>query len=232
MRVARRRTGYETKFLLCLLAAMVLTLVAGGPCCGSTPPPCAESAKTPQQKRAVKGAGKGELLYVTLSGNHWSGWAKNSPHRGKFLPDNKAPLMPRKISMVKVVNDKGIVSGRHVLPVYSGDLVVAGLMKKLGEAGYTVQVVRKLPAKGLGLDVSLISAQLEQSSWLFGWKGRCEMRVRLEMRQNGQSLESHVYAATGTGSSWNGQQLLSGLMAKAACDITSKAMADITPPPK
>lgn len=209
--------------MLCLFAATALALGAGGACFGSPPP--LGAGQLP-----LKDAGKTEPLYVTLSGNHLSGWAdaKNSHHRGKYRPGGKAFLMPQKITMVKVVNDRGVVAERHVLPLSAGDLIVAGLMKRLGEAGYTVQVVRKLPEKGLGLDISLVSTQLEQRPWLLGWKGRCEMRVRLEVWQNGRSLAAHVFATTRADSSYTAQRLLSGLLTQAASDITSQAMADMT----
>lgn len=202
---------------------------------GASPELCTEAAKAPpQHQSAVKPPPSSEVVFLTLSGNHWDEWSrmKNSRHRGKYSPENtprKRLAIPQKISIVRVVNDKGLSTGKYVMPVYAGDLIIDSLKRQLSEAGYTVKVVPKLPANAQkGFVISLVSTQMLQTPGLLSLEGSCDLRIRLDRWRKGIKVGSREYASTISGSSFTEQDLLlRELLSKAACDITSKTLIDV-----
>jgi len=125
--------------------AMLLTL-----CVGTFAGCATVDKKAIVQNKSVDNAASGRgVVFLTMDGNEW-----NDPHRRKPLPlssfntmSRKKLIIPQKITLVKVKTDKGVTAGNFVMPVYSGDLIISGLKKALIAAGYTVILVRKLPAK-------------------------------------------------------------------------------------
>ena len=157
---------------------------------------------------------------------------KNWPHRGKYSPENtpkKRLAIPQKITIVRVVDDKGVSTGKYVLPVYAGDLIIASLKRQLSDAGFTVKVVSRLPDKAQkGFDISLVSTQMLQTPGLLSLEGSCNLRIRLDRWRKGIKVGSREYASAVSGSSFTGQDLLlRELLAKAVRDITSKALAEV-----
>ena len=137
--------------------------------------------------------------------------------------------MPRRISLVKVENDRGRVVRNHPVPISSGELVIEALQRELARAGYRVKVVRRLPKHAeLGVDVAAVSADLRRKSRLLGQTGSCDLRVGLELWQGGVKRQSHQYTSVVSGSSAAERGLLvQGLMSQAAQDLTEQAVDHI-----
>lgn len=170
-----------------------------------------------------------------ISGNRWNppGEPASSLHaqrssRLKPLPDDHMAA-PQKITMVKVISDSGTPVGRSVVPVDSGDLIVRNLRKGLKAQGYTVISVRKLPESAEnGIDISWISAGLEQNSGLLTLAGECDLRIRVDLWRHGAKLVSHDYATTASDYSITDQnQLLVNLLEKATENIVEQAVPNI-----
>jgi hypothetical protein len=119
-------------------------------------------------------------------------------------------------------NDTGRTIGKIVKPVYSGDILIGALKQELSAAGYTVRFVQKLPKNVTnGIDISRISAELEQTSGLLALDGTCNLQINVDMWQSGTKVSTHHYASIVSDYSVMAQdQLLFNLMTKATQDIT------------
>lgn len=190
-----------------------------------------------QHQPVAKKAGRSGVVYLTMNGNRWNEIQdmRSSPHRGKYSPEKtprKRTVVPRKINVVKVKNDGGITTGKYVMPVSSGDLILGGLKRELTTAGYKVIVVRKLPKYAeKGFDISWVSTDMQQKSGLLTLEGKCDLRIRLDKWRNGLKHESRQYASTVYGYSIVDQDLLlHELLTKATQNIAAKAVPDIINP--
>jgi len=195
---------------------------------------CASAARGDgPQATPKKVANRGEV-YLTMSGNNLTGWPPpgKSRHRGKYIaapPPGHGVAMPRRISLVKMENDRGRVVRNHPVPISSGEVVIETLQRELARAGFRVKVVRRLPKQAeLGVDVTTVSADLRQRSRLLGLTGSCDLRVGLELWQGGVKRHSHQYASVASGSSADDRDLLVRiLMSRAAQDVTEQALVHI-----
>lgn len=172
-------------------------------------------------------------IYLAKSGDVWSGWHGNSRHRGKKLPagvQRKTLAMPRMITMVKVVNDRGQVVGKRPLPIAAGDLVMQTLKREFTRAGYRVKVVPKLPAQAArGIDLSFVSADLRQSSGLFAQQGSLELRVTLDRWRGGVKQQSLQLTSSASGSGAGDQEVpFPELASRAAQEVADQAYPRLT----
>ncbi|HBA89740.1 MAG TPA: hypothetical protein DCZ75_17660 [Geobacter sp.] len=195
---------------------------------------CSAAARTAAPARvpvAGKGAG-GKAVVLCISGNRWEGWnrADNSRHRGKFLPNPpRGFAVPRKIVIVKTVNDSGFTTGRYVLPLSTPEMVLDDLKRQVSAAGCAPVAVRSLPTNSpSGFDVSSVQADVRQRSGLLADRATCDLRIRLDRWRNGLKVESTYYASTVSGSSILGRDhVTAATIAKAVNEVTAKAAADI-----
>lgn len=175
---------------------------------------------------------RGEI-YLVMSGNKWQGWQGKDRHRGKFFPPDakrRGAEMPRKVSLVKVVNDTGRVVKSRPIPVSSADKVMETLKSRLARAGYQVKVVRRLPGSAeRGIDVSVVSADLRQKSGLLALEGSCALSVTLDRYHRGFKEDSQRYTSTASGTSTGVRQpLFPGLMDRAAREVADQAVSGLT----
>lgn len=217
-----------------LMMKAVLLVLCAGTFAGCT---IGNQRTTLQRQPIVKKAGSGGVVFLTMNGNRWNEFQaiKYFPHKGKSSPEmtpRKRTVIPQKINIVKVKNDRGITTGKYVMPVFSGDLILDGLKRELTAAGYQVVVVRKLPKNASkGFDIAWVSTDLQQKSGLLTLEGSCDLRIRLDRWQNGFKHGSTSYASTVSGYSIVDQDLLlRELLTKATGNITAKAVPDIINP--
>lgn len=186
----------------------------------------ATAATTAQGDRETDGR-RGEV-YLAMSGDTWTGWAGASVHRGKFAPpgSRKRPLrMPRKVSLVQVMDGRGQVVATRPAPFSSGEVVLETLKRELGKAGYRVTVVRKLTGTARGIDVSFVAADLRQSSGLLADSGSCTLQVTLDSWQGGVKRESRRYSSTSSDRSAGSAAPFAEMVAAAAQQVAEQALS-------
>lgn len=190
-----------------------------------------------QETAARRQNGRGAVVYLALTGNGWQERQDldRSPHRGKYSPKKavrKRLILPRKIEMVQVKDDRGNTSASYVLPVYAGDLVLQQLKQELTAAGYAAVPVRTLPSRpALALAVTAVETDLEQRSGLFSLEGRCNLRVRVDHWRHGSRQESRGYRSSLSGEAVQDQHLLRRLLDQAARSVAVQALADLRAAP-
>lgn len=216
-----------------LSKAVLLTLCVGALAGCATP----ERKGAPERQPVQKQPGNGAVVFLAMSGNGWNERQdlENAPHRGKFSP-KKVPrhrvVAPRKIEMVQVLDARGKATGSYVMPVSAGELILEGVRRELEAAGYAPVLVRKLPERAaMGLDITAVVAELEQSSGLFALEGSCELRIRVDQWRRGSRLGSRSYRSTISGRSWKDQHLLLGqLLDQAVQEMAAQAVVGLIDP--
>lgn len=191
---------------------------------GSTTATAAYTA--PEQPKA---GGKRGDIYLSMSGSDWTGWGGKSVHRGKFAPAGarkKPQRMPRKVSLVQVMNDRGQVVENVPAPFSSGEVVFETLKQELTEAGFRVTVVRELTGSvGRGIDVSFVASDLKQTSGLLALNGSCRLQVTLDIWQKGMKRQSQQYSASTSGYSVAAGVPFDEIVAAAAQQVAEQALA-------
>ena len=214
-----------------IMGAMLLTWCAG------TLAGCATTGKKTslQVKPLTATAASRGIVYLALSSDKFTSpddtgmsLYDQKSHYLKTVPAKAVEAQPR-ITLVNVNDDEGQTVGRLVMPTYSGDLIISGLRKGLTAAGYTVIPVRKLPGIAEnGIDITWISAELDQNSGLLTLAGKCDLSVRLDLWRHGIKSASHDYEIVASDYAFTDQSLLlAGLLKKATRDITAQAVATL-----
>ena len=159
---------------------------------------CATTVQ-PVPKQVVAAGGRGELL-IALNGSSWfvPEERKYSRYAPKSAPLTARPVKirpaPKAITLVKVMDTNGMTIGKRILPVYSGDILVESLTRKLSGEGFAVKLVRKLPDTiERGIDVSIISANYEQHSRLVALEMTGMLRVRIDIWKKGKIVRTEAY---------------------------------------
>lgn len=184
----------------------------------------------------ITAVGRRGELFLSLNGNQWyepKEIVTQSSYMRKYSPITFRPMRikatQQEITLAKVKSETGRTIGKHVMPVYSGDILIDSLNRELTAAGYTVKMVRKLPKDvGSGIDVSGISADLEQTTGLLTFEGTCYLQIKIDILHNGIKLSTHDYFSKISDYSITDQhQLLLKLMMKAAQNIVVESVPDI-----
>jgi hypothetical protein len=215
-----------------LTKAVLLVLCVGALCgCATTE---RRGAAEPQPVRNQPG--KGVVVLLALSGNGWNERQelKNWPHRGKFSPKKtrrrRGVVLPRMVETVQVLDARGNATGSYFLPVSAGELILEEIGRELAAAGYRPVLVRKLPERtAIGLDVTAVVAELEQSPGLFTLEGSCDLRIRVEHWRGGSRQAARSYRSTVSGRSIENQHLLPRqLLDQAVQELAAQAVAGMT----
>ena len=210
-----------------LLRKAALVVLCAGALAG-----CATAAVKESPDGAPKG--DGAVVYLTLSGNGWNERQdlERSPHRGKYSPKKavrKRLVLPRKIEMVQVKDDRGNTTANYVLPAAAGELVLEGMQRELRAAGYAAVPVRTLPRRpALALEITAVETDLEQRSGLFSLEGSCQLRIRVDLWRHGSRQTSRSYQASLSDQALRDQHLLlRRLLDRAADRVAHQAVADL-----
>lgn len=186
-------------------------------------------------KPVIKATGAGGDLYLSVDNYQWDGLWKIKylqSRQGRVavkVKNKKKPSNPDRITIIKVMNDKGKAVGERVMPVYAGDILRETMKQELDLMGYTVKVVDKLPNYAIkGVDISQIFVELEQGSGLFTFDGTCRLKMQVDIWRNGTIVASHDYESKLTDYSFSDRnQHISDLLIRSAQNIAKQAAPDI-----
>ena len=185
-------------------------------------------------KPVTKAPGSVGEIFLSLDGNQWQDPQETRPARytsraRPFPVRQMKKVTPQQMTLVKVKNDSGKTLGRYMLPVYSGEIIFDSLFQGLSAAGYTVRVVKQLPKNAtIVVDISSITADLEETSGLLTLEAKCDLHVKLDVWRNGVKVNSHDYTSFLFDYSFaNKQLLLPDLLMRSAQDVMMQAVRDI-----
>lgn len=176
------------------------------------------------------------VIFLTMNSSQWNVPRKTirSRYMPRFVPERVMPkpkkLAPQGITYVEVKNDTGLTIGKIVMPVYSGDLIIDSIKKELTSAGYTVRLLQNFPKDvEKGVDITWISTELEQNSWLLFLEGTCHLNIKVDVWRNGSKVDSHDYSSNVSDYSFSDQHLplAEQLLMKATQIVTKQAVPDI-----
>lgn len=101
---------------------------------------------------------------------------------------------PNYITTVNVLNGTGVMIGKRIMTVYSGNIVIDELERRMNELGYKVKSVRKLPRYVInGIDISVLTSEIDKHQETLGYNARCNLKLKLDIIKNGVVANSYKY---------------------------------------